>query len=63
MTMMNVPAQGNIGYVKIQDKFGERFLKAVKKYMTTNCELFLASLAVANGNVPYQYFKMLEKNA
>lgn len=52
ITMMNVPAQGNIEYVKVQDSFSARLMNAFKKYWAKNSNLILAGLSVSNGTIP-----------
>lgn len=52
ITMMNVPAQGNMEYIKVQDSFSTRLMNGLKKYWAENSGLILAGLSTINGTVP-----------
>lgn len=62
MNMINTTAKEANCCFKPNVRLTEKIAAAFKKYCKENSEIILASLAVMNGNVPYQHFELLRKN-
>lgn len=62
MNMINMSAKEPNYCFETNARLAEKIVAAFRKYFTQNSEMILASLAVMNGNVPYQHFELLRKN-